>query len=253
MFTHAIVRVPSRAIIKGITTANLGIPKYDLALIQHQKYISALKTCGISVIELPSAENFPDACFIEDTAILNKKIAIITRPGALSRRGEVSEIPLYLHPYYQSIEYIKSPGTLEGGDILQIENQYYIGISKRTNKDGALQLKSILDQYGFSCTVIPLKKFLHLKTGVNYLGDNTVIVAGEFIDHKEFAHYNQIIVSSEEEYAANSLRINDYILTPEGFPNVLRKLSVMNKVIIELPLSEFQKLDGGLSCLSLRF
>ena len=102
MFTHAIVRTPSRSIINGLSSANLGIPDYDLALIQHQKYISALKECGMSVIELPPAENFPDACFIEDTAIVNEQVAIITLPGALTRRGEVREIPIHLKPYYQN-------------------------------------------------------------------------------------------------------------------------------------------------------
>ncbi|MHA1646412.1 MAG: arginine deiminase family protein, partial [Promethearchaeota archaeon] len=154
---------------------------------------------------------------------------------------------------YPHLEYITEPGTLEGGDIMRIENHYYIGLSNRTNSKGAKQLIKILQQYGYEGTVVPLKEMLHLKTGVNYLGNNIVLVSGEFITHKEFQKFEKIIVQPDEEYAANCVRINDFVLMPAGFPKLKDELLKKDFQIIELEMSEFQKLDGGLSCLSLRF
>jgi len=253
MLKYAVVRKPCKNFQNGLTTSNLGLPKYNKALRQHSDYINCLRTCGLEVIELNSDERFPDSTFVEDTAIVNKEFAIITNPGAISRQGEVVEINIVLEKFYNNIESIKSPGTVDGGDIMKVENQFFIGISKRTNIEGANQLKIILENYGYPCYTIPLIRVLHLKTGVAYIGDNNLIAAGEFIDKPIFKGFNIIKVEKDESYAANSIRVNSFIILPKGFKKLKNSLLDLDYKIFEIEMSEFRKMDGGLSCLSLRF
>lgn len=253
MYKNTIVKIPSESYISGLTTSDIGRPILEKALEQHQAYIEALKKCGTDVTILPSNIEFPDSTFVEDTAVLTSKFAVISNPGALSRNGEIHEMEPVIKSIYETIYYIKSPGTLDGGDILQIEDHFYIGISARTNIDGAEQLKQILESEGYKGTIIHLKKFFHLKTGITYLGNQMIVVAGEFIDHPEFNSYQKIVVPPEEEYAANCIRVNDYVIIPAGYPVTKQKLNDAGYQTIELEMSEFRKQDGGLSCLSLRF
>jgi len=222
-------------------------------LDQHSKYAKALEKCGLNIILLEPDNKFPDSTFVEDTAVVNKDVAIVTRPGAPTRRGEEQEINDILIKNFKNVEYIKSPGTLEGGDVLKIENQYYIGLSNRTNIEGADQLIKILKLYGYSCTKVKLKNFLHLKSGISYIGENTILTAGEFINHQYFKDFSQIVIDENEAYAANSLRINDFVLIPKYFNRTKKKINEHGFNIKELDVSEFQKMDGGLSCLSIRF
>ncbi|CZH47851.1 TPA: N(G),N(G)-dimethylarginine dimethylaminohydrolase [Legionella pneumophila] len=255
MFKNAIVRTPSSTMINGLTTsADLGKPNYELALIQHQNYIKALSTCGLEVTVLPDLEQFPDACFVEDVSLLTEQFAVLTCPGAESRRDEVQEIEPSIQAFFKDrIFRINPPGRLEAGDVLRIDNHFFIGLSERTNKEGAEQLIYLLNQHGYTASVIQLKKFLHLKTGVSYLNNDYVLVSGELINHQAFGHLKQIVVSPEEAYAANCIMINEIVLLPKGCPKITHHLSELGFSIIELDMSEFRKLDGGLSCLSLRF
>ncbi|NHC40398.1 N(G),N(G)-dimethylarginine dimethylaminohydrolase [Bacillus sp. MM2020_1] len=253
MFKNTIVKTPGESYIHGLTTSNLGSPILEKALEQHNAYIDALKTCGVEVTVLPSHTDFPDSTFVEDTAVLTPKFAVISNPGAPSRNGEIIEMESTIKSHYENIYYIKSPGTLDGGDILQIENHFYLGLSERTNLEGAEQLKQILELEHYQATIVQLEKFFHLKTGISYLGNHTIVVAGEFIDHPVFNSYTKIIVPPEEEYAANCIRVNDYVIIPAGFPQTKQKMNEAGFQTIELDVSEFRKLDGGLSCLSLRF
>ena len=252
-FTKAIVRLPDSNLLEGITTASLGLPDYNLALKQHRQYIDALQECGLAVTILPPAADFPDATFIEDVALCTPRCAIVTRPGAPSRRGETEGIREILARHFQYIENIQSPGTLEAGDVMMVDNHYFIGLSQRTNLAGAKQLINILEKYGMSGEAISLSEMLHLKTGLSYLEHNNLLVFGEFVDHPAFASYNCIEMDAEEAYAANSIWVNERVLTPAGFPKTSRKIASLGYEVIELDVSEFQKLDGGLSCLSLRF
>ena len=253
MLKYAIVRKPCKNFQNGISSSNLGPPKYRKALKQHSDYINSLKICGLEVIELNPDERFPDSTFVEDTAIVNKEFAIITNLGAISRQGEEIEINTVLENFYNNIESIKHPGTVDGGDIMKVENQYYIGLSKRTNKEGVNQFKIILEKYGYTCFTIPLIRVLHLKTGVAYIGDNNLIAAGEFIDKPIFKDYNIIKVGEDESYAANSIRVNNFVILPKGFKKLKNSLLDYGYKILEIEMSEFRKMDGGLSCLSLRF
>jgi len=252
MFTKAIVRKPSTTFSQGLSSSKLGSPDYQLCLKQHQAYVEALKICGLEVIELEVEEDFPDSTFVEDTAIVTEKCAIITHPGHETRRGEVSSIENELKKY-RPIEQIKAPGTLDGGDIMQVEDHFYIGLSNRTNKEGADQLTSFLNKYGYTASTIDVKDILHLKSGVNYIGDGIIVLMESLKDLKEVATYEKMLIKPEETYASNCVRINDCIVMAKGFPDTKKKLSTTPYKIIELDMSEFEKMDGGLSCLSLRF
>ncbi|MFW9880708.1 MAG: dimethylarginine dimethylaminohydrolase family protein, partial [Candidatus Thorarchaeota archaeon] len=246
-------RDPSKNLQDGITSSNLGKPDYNQALIQHSSYIKALKKCGLNIIHLDANDKFPDSTFVEDTAVVNKNVAIITNLGATSRNGEELEIKKSLERICDNIEYIKSPGTLEGGDVLKVENQYYIGLSKRTNKEGAKQLAGIIKKYGFSSLTVQLFNILHLKTGITYIGDNNLIVSGEFIGNPIFNEYDLIKVDKDESYAANCIRVNDYVLIAKGFKKLKNSILNLGYKILEIDISEFRKMDGGISCLSIRF
>ncbi len=222
MFTKAIVRKPSRSFVNGITTANLGLPDYELALKQHQEYINALIKCGLKVKVLPADEEYPDSTFVEDTALLTKKCAIISNPGAPSRKGEIQEMKNVLKSYYSTIEKIENPGTVEPGDIMMVGDHFYIGLSERTNEDGAAQMITILNKYGYSGSAIFMKDMLHLKTGVAYLENNNLLAFGEFLHEDEFKSFNIIEIDPDESYAANCIWVNNYVLVPKGFPKTRR-------------------------------
>ena len=253
MFTKAIVRKPGRSFIRGLTTANLGSPDYNKALEQHAAYVEALVLCDLKVIVLEADENFPDSVFIEDTVLLTPYCAIITNPGADSRKGETIGMKEVLSPYFEDIEEIKKPGTLDAGDVMVVEDHYYIGLSERTNLKGALQLIAILKNNGFTGTLVRLQEVLHLKTGLSYLEEGNLLVCGEFISNPTFEEFIRIEVPSDEAYAANCIWVNNKVLIPSGHPITRGKIKEAGYEIIELDMSEFQKLDGGLSCLSLRF
>jgi len=253
MYTKAIVRTPCKNIVNGLTTANLGKPDYEKALKQHSQYVEALKECGLEVIILEPDENFPDSTFVEDTALLTPHCAIITNPGAPSRQGEIVEIKEVLRRYFNNIEHINDPGTVDGGDILRVGSHFYIGISERTNSTGAQQVISILNKYGMSAATVSLKNVLHLKSGVSYLEKNNLVVSSEFIENTQFQSYNLIKVDQEESYAANCVWVNETVLIAKGFPKTKEAIEKAGYKTIEIDVSEFRKVDGGLSCLSLRF
>lgn len=252
MFTKAIVRRPAETFANGISTSNLGKPDYELTIKQHDAYCEALVKCGLELIILDPDPNYPDSCFVEDTAVVTNDFGIITRPGDKRRLGEEIEIKKVLEPLLK-LHFIEEPGTLDGGDIMQADNKFYIGLSNRTNLAGSKQLKEILTSYNYEVFSIPVCNLLHFKTGVNYLGDNNLLLHKDFCSKDDFNSYNKIIIDKNEEYAANSLRVNDYVIVPKGFPKTKSSIEKLGYKIIEVEMSEFQKMDGGLSCLSLRF
>lgn len=256
MFKNVIVKKPCKFISEGITSSpELGKPDYELALKQHDKYIQALKYCGVNVTVLEADDKYPDSCFVEDVAVLTKKCAVITNPGAETRKGEQKEIIETIKNFYDEdkIEYIKNPGTLEGGDIMMVGNHFYIGLSKRTNAEGAKQLVDILNKYGLTGSVVPLKKILHLKTGVNYIENNNMLICGEFLENPEFDKFNKIIIDEKDSYSSNCIWVNDKVIVPAGYEATKEKIEKAGYEVIEVDTSEFRKIDGGLSCLSLRF
>jgi dimethylargininase len=250
MYTKAIVRRPGRNFAEGITTSNLGKPDFEKALEQHSAYCDALAGCGLELIVLEADERYPDGCFVEDTAIVTSEVAVIARPGAASRRGEEAEISKTLS-HFRKIETIKFPGTMDGGDILRVEKHFFIGISGRTNSNGARQLSAILSKYGYTASETEVGSGLHLKSGIAYLGKGNFISTEGF--SKMAGSSGIITLDQEESYSANCLRVNDFLLIPKGFAKSKKKIVELGHIIIELDMSEFRKMDGGLTCLSLLF
>lgn len=239
--------------VRGLSSSNLGTPDYYKALVQHQDYIRALKECGLEVIELPADENFPDSTFVEDAALVTPHCAILTRPGAPSRRLETSIMLESISGMFETVETITEPGSVEAGDIMMVGDHYYIGLSARTNKSGANQMIGILNKHGMDGSVVNLEEVLHLKTGLSYLENNNLLICGEFLGNSAFQSFNQLVVEGDEAYAANSVWVNGIVLTPKGFPKTRALIESAGYEIREVDVSEFMKLDGGLSCLSLRF
>ncbi len=253
MFNNVIVRKPGRSLAEGITSASLGKPDYENALRQHAGYIEALKQCGAAVTVLDAEESYPDSVFIEDTAVLAEKCAVITNPGALSRQGEEVSVRKALEKFYSHIDSICAPGTLEGGDVMMVGGHFYVGLSARTNEEGVRQFTEILNRYDYTVSGIEMEEFLHLKTGLAYLENNNLLIAGEFIRHPEFAKFNRVEIDSSESYAANCIWVNGKVLVPLGYPKTRVAIEAAGYETLEVDVSEFRKLDGGLSCLSLRF
>jgi dimethylargininase len=252
-FKNALVREPCPNLTQGLSTAGLGRPDYEKALAQHDAYVVALRYCGLEVMVLEADDRFPDSVFIEDTAVVSDKTAIITRPGAPSRQGEEAAVAKALKKFQKHMESITAPGTLEGGDVFKAEDHFYIGVSARTNAEGARQLAAILRKYGYSATPIPLRDVLHLKTGVAYIENNRLLAGGEFLDHPLLAGFEIVPIAADEAYAANSVWINGRVLVPAGFDKTRRTVERLGYEAVPVEVSEFRKLDGGLSCLSLRF
>jgi dimethylargininase len=252
VFAKAIVRSVPATISAGITTAGMGKPDTEKAREQHHRYVAALEGCGLEVTVLDADERYPDSVFVEDTAIVTDRCAIVTNPGAVERRGEVHEVEKAVAKLYGHVERISNPGTVDGGDVLQVGNHFYVGLTHRTNREGAEQLSAILRRHGFEITLVGLHRFLHLKTGVAYLGGDDLIVAGELVGKDEFRGFRKIVIPPEEEYGANCVRINDRVLVAAGYETAKHSIAERGYEIIELEMSEFRKLDGGLSCLSLR-
>ena len=256
MFSKAIVRIPCCNFAAGLTSVDLGAPDIDRAIEQHDAYCKALESCGVEIIRLAVDEEHPDSTFVEDTAVLTPRGAVVTRPGAKSRLGEVTSIEPVLRDYFNEVQFIREPGTVDGGDVCDAGEHFFIGISERTNSEGAEQLAGALESFGYSSSLIDIRgasNILHLKSGLAYLGGERLVIIEAFRKFEEFSGYDIIFVNKAEEYAANCVRVNNKVLVAAGFDDTNRKLKQLGYQTIALEMSEFQKMDGGLSCLSLRF
>ena len=254
--SHAIVRPPAPNFAAGLTTVDLGAPDFGRALEQHDAYCAALERCGLKLIRLEADPNYPDSTFVEDTAVLFSNRAILTRPGAPSRLGEVESMRTVLADLFPVLSEILRDGTLDGGDVCEAGRHFFIGISERTNAEGARQLAELIARNGYTSTFIDIqnaRSLLHLKSGIAYLSENRLVVTDELAGRAELDGYELIRVDFEEEYAANCLAINEHVLVAAGHPKFERRLRQLGYQTIALEMSEFQKMDGGLSCLSLRF
>lgn len=255
-FRRAVVRPPGPNFADGLTTMDLGRPDLERALAQHAAYCGALEECGLALIRLDPDPRHPDSTFVEDTAILTPLGAILTRPGAPSRAGEVASIRGALSAHFAAFAEITAPGTLDGGDVCEMGDHYFIGVSERTNEEGARQLATILAGKGFTSDLVDIRGvpgILHLKSGIADAGEGRIVAIDALAGHPALAPHEVVRVSPAESYAANCVRVNDRLLFAADHPRLEATLRRLGYDLLPLEMSEFQKMDGGLSCLSLRF
>ena len=196
---------------------------------------------------------FPDATFVEDVAVLAGGLAVPCRPGTPTRLGEVAHIEAALGEHFPEVAGIEAPGHLDGGDVLAVGGHHLIGLSARTDEAGAEQLLGHLARHGFTGELVGFAGMLHLKTGVAWLGGEDLLVAPALDHLPAFAPYRRHVTPADETRAANSLVVNDAVLMPAGYPGAVALVRATGRRVVEVDVSEFEKLDGGLSCLSLRF
>lgn len=254
-FSHAITRKPSASIAAGLRAVDIGTP--DLAKMQahHADYIAALRSTGAEVVELDALEAFPDSVFVEDTALCLPKAAIIMRPGAPSRLGEAAAMAPHLRALYADVRQISDPESfIEGGDILTTESEILVGRSARTNAAGIAELTALVSDWGHKVReVFTPPGVLHFKTDCSLLDAETILSTPRLAASGCFAGYRVIHTAPGEEACANSIRFNDLVLMPAGFPKTRAALDQAGYKVQEIGNSECAKLDGGMSCLSLRF
>lgn len=226
----------------------------DLALArtQHRVYREALARLGCEVVELPADEAHPDAVFVEDVAVVVDEVAVMTRPGAPSRRGEGGAIAMALTPY-RTLRAIEAPGTLDGGDVLRIGRRVFVGESARSNADGIAQLRAILAPHGYTVQGVPIRGCLHLKFAVTALAEDTVLLQPAWIDRDAFAGWRIVEVDPAEEHAANVLRIGGRVISPACFPRTHERIRAAGVEVVAVDVSELQKAEGAVTCCSLVF
>ena len=251
-FKNIIIRKPNRSIHKGLSSQNI-TPVFENILKEHNSYVRVMNELNLKVNLLEPLENFPDSIFVEDPAIIYKSSCIILSPADPSRNGEKKIISEEIKKYFDNLIFIEN-GFVEGGDILNIFDHFVIGISNRTNNLGAESLKNILISLGATVTICETpKNVLHFKSECSLIDDDVLLVSSKMakLEYLE-SNYKLIELPIGEEGAANSLRINDKLLVPDGF-NKADEILSKNFDIIKIKVNEISKVDAGLSCMSLRW
>jgi dimethylargininase len=224
----------------------------DLARAQHRAYEGALAQLGCRVDSQPALDDLPDSVFVEDVAVVLDEIAIVTRPGAESRRPEAALIAPAL-ANYRRVTFIQSPGTLDGGDVLRIGRRLFVGQSGRSNESGIEQLRAVAWPYGYTVTAVPVRGCLHLKSAITEVAPGVVLANPEWIDEAAFGHVTVIHVDPGEAYGANGLLVGGRLIYPESFPATRRRLEDAGVDVVTLDVSELQKAEGAVTCCSLVF
>lgn len=254
-FTHAITRRPAPSITAGLRAVDTGTPDLGLMQAHHTAYIATLRETGATVIELPTLDAFPDSVFVEDTALCLPQGAVIMRPGAPTRLGEAAEMAPHLKALYAEVLQITGPDSfIEGGDILVTEAEILVGRSARTNAAGIAELARLVAPWGHKVREVQTPPgVLHFKTDCSLLDAQTILSTKRLSASGCFTGYRVIDVADGEEAAANTIRFNDLVLMPAGFPKTRDAITAAGFQVREIGNSECAKLDGGMSCLSLRF
>ncbi|MFN0108754.1 MAG: dimethylarginine dimethylaminohydrolase family protein [Blastocatellia bacterium] len=222
------------------------------AAAQHHEYEQALRELGCQALRLPVEPTLPDSVFVEDAAVVVDELAVITRPGAESRRPETVSIAQALAEH-RRLAFIESPGTLDGGDVLRVGKRFFVGLTQRTNQEGVNQLASALQPFGYEVTAVPVTRCLHLKSAVTEVADNTLLINRDWIDDSAFAGMKLIDVDPAEPFAANALRINDTVIFPSAFSATRAKLEEQGIRVLTVDATELAKAEGGVTCCSLIF
>ncbi len=224
----------------------------DRAIAQHEDYRAALQRLGCTVLALPAQDAMPDAVFVEDVAVVFDEVAVLTRPGAESRRGEGASVADVLSGY-RTLQAIQLPGTLDGGDVLRVGRTVYVGQAARSNAAGINQLRELLSPYGYDVRAVPTHGCLHLKSAATQVADGVLLVQPEWVDVSAFSGHRLIPVDPDEEHAANGLRIGDSVIHPACFPRTNERLRDAGIDVVPVDISELQKAEGAVTCCSLVF
>jgi dimethylargininase len=222
----------------------------DIARVQHQQYVNALAEIGCQVIELPAEADLPDSVFVEDTAFILPEVAVITRPGADSRKPETESIIQALSPY-RALVHVTTPATVDGGDVLVLGKNIYIGKSTRSNAASVRQMQELLDNYGYIVTGVEMHDCLHLKTAVTQVDEKTLLINPKWVDNFHFKDFDWIIVDPSEPFAANCLPVNGQIIFPTAFPKTRAKLEARGYKVQAVTVDELAKAEGAVTCCSL--
>jgi dimethylargininase len=224
----------------------------ELAIAQHEAYRHALDALGCRVIALAAQPELPDAVFVEDVAIVLDEVAILTRPGAASRRAEGASVAEAL-AHYRPLRIIDAPGTLDGGDVLRVGRTLYVGQAARSNAAGIAQLRALVGEFGYDVRAVPTQGCLHLKSAATQVGDGVLLVQPAWIDISVFAGLRLVEVDPDEEHAANALRIGGAVIHPACFPRTRQRLGKSGINVVPIDISELQKAEGAVTCCSLVF
>lgn len=249
----ALTREPARALDACELTYREREPiDAAVAAAQHRGYREALEDCGARVIALPYVEGLPDSVFVEDTAVVLDEVAVLTRPGVESRRGEVGLIEKEV-ARLRPVVRVEAPATLEGGDVLRLGRTLYVGLSPRTNAEGANALRRLAAPYGYEVSTVEPRGCLHLKTGCSGLGEAAVLVNPEWVDAGVFRGREVVPVDASEPWAANVLRVGGSVCVSAAFPRTAEMLAARGYDVRAVEVSEFAKAEGGMTCMSLLF
>lgn len=253
-FSHAIVRAVPDSAVDGLRAVDSGTP--DLAQFRrdHAAYVSALEETGASVTKLPALEAFPDSVFVEDAALCLPQGAVVMRPGAPSRLGEAEAMAPTLEAAYSDVRRIAAPGHIEGGDILVSDREIMVGLSARTDMAGVDALRDAVSDWGQVVRVLETPPgVLHFKTDCSLMDGETILSTRRLADAGCFDGYRVLYTAEGEEASANAIRFNDRVLFPAGFQRTRDMLVSAGYDVVEIGNTEAARLDGGMSCLSLRF
>lgn len=253
-FTHAICRLPAASAVAGLRAVDIGTPDLDLFQRHHADYVEALRSTGATVRVLDALEAFPDSVFVEDSALCLPEGAIAMRPGAPSRLGEADAMAPELARFYRDVRHIEGPGFVEGGDILVTEREILVGTSARTDADGVAELRRLVADWGYTLRELQTPPgVLHFKTDCSLLDEETILATRRLAASGCFEGYRVIHTADGEEASANAIRFNDLVILPAGFARTRDTLVDEGYEVREVGNTEAAKLDGGMSCLSLRF
>ena len=223
----------------------------DKARAQHDAYRQALESLGCTVISLPAQDAMPDAVFVEDVAVVVDELAVMTRPGAPSRRAEGASVAEELAKH-RPLRAIEAPGTIDGGDVLRVGRRIFVGLSDRSNAEGVAQLAALVADAGYTVHGVPTRGCLHLKSAVTQVADDTLLIQPEWVDREPFEDFRLIEVDPSEEHAANALRIGPAsVVYPASFPRTQQRLVDAGIAVTPVDLSELQKAEGAVTCCSL--
>ena len=253
-FNSAIVRKPAISVVNGLRSVDQGDPDYDGIRAEHEAYVTALESVGMDVTVLPELGAFPDSIFVEDPALVFTEGAVLLRPGAPTRQGETAEISPILHDLFDNVLELPQPGHVDGGDVLVTQSSVMIGLSARTDRAGATALIECLKTIGYKGEIVKTPEgVLHFKTECSLLDEKTFLVTRRMEQSGIFDGFRKIVLPKGEEPAANVIRINESLLVSSNYPQTIELLDQNGYFVVPIKTTEIQKIDAGLSCMSLRW